>query len=55
MCFLDILVVFRLDLSFNLVENAFATRQLALLTTRIAFLDIWARACEEIKSFWTRK
>ena len=47
-----ILVVFRLDLgqiSFNVVENAFATRQLALLATRIAFLDVWAGACAEIK------
>ena len=51
MCFLDILVVFRLNLgqiSFNLVENAFATRQLALLATRIVFLDIWARAWADI-------
>jgi len=34
------LVVLRLDLgqiSFSLVENAFATRQLAVLATRIAF------------------
>ena len=47
MRFLDILVVLRLDLgpiiSFSLVENAFATRQLALLSTRIA------RACADIK------
>ena len=52
MHFLDILVVLRLDLgqiSFNLGENAFATRQLALLATRIAFYDILARACAEIK------
>ena len=51
--FLDILVVLRLDLSqisFNLVENAFATRQLALLATRIAFYhDIFDRACAEIE------
>ena len=36
MRFLDISVIFRLDLgqiSFNLVENAFATRQLAFLAT----------------------
>ena len=36
MLFLDILVIFRLDLSqitFNPVENAFATQQLALLAT----------------------
>ena len=47
---LDILVVFRLDLgqiSFNLVENAFATRQLAFLATSIAFCDILTRACTE--------
>ena len=47
--FLDILVVFRLNLdlgqiSFNLVQNAFATRQLALLATSIAFYDILARS-----------
>ena len=53
-CFLDILVVFRLDLgqiSFNLVQKAFATWQLALLATiiRIVFFDIWAWACAEIK------
>jgi len=38
--FLDILAVFRLDfgqISLNLVENAFATRQLAVLATSIAF------------------
>ena len=52
MRFLDILVVFRLGLvqiSFNLVENAFATPQLELLVTSIAFYDILARACAEIK------
>ena len=52
MRFLDIMVVFRLDLgqiSFNLVENAFATRQLAFLATGIAFYDISTRACGEIK------
>ena len=51
---MDILVIFRLDLgqiSINLVENAFATRQLALLVTSIAFFDILARACAEIKIF----
>ena len=53
-------MVFRLDLgqiSFNLVENAFATRQLAFLATGIAFYDISPRACTEIKvlSFWMRK
>jgi len=48
---LDILAVFRLDLgqiSFNLVKNAFATRQLAVLAISIAFYDILARACAEI-------
>ena len=53
MRFLEILLVLRLDLgqiSFNLVnENAFATRQLALLATSIAFYDILPRACAEIK------
>ena len=47
-------MVFRLDLgqiSINLVENAFATRQLALLVTSMAFYDILARACAEIKIF----
>ena len=55
MCFLDILVVLRLDvgqISFNLVENVFATRQLAFLATSIAFQDILARACEGILEFW---
>ena len=47
-------VVFRLDLgqiSFNLVENAFATQQLAFLATSIAFYHIVTRACAEIKIF----
>ena len=38
-------MVLKLDLgqiSTNLVENAFATQQLALLVTRIAFYDILA-------------
>ena len=50
---LDILVVFRLDIgqsSFYLVENAFATQQLALLVTNIAFYDVLVRACVEIKT-----
>ena len=50
--FLEILAVFRLDfgqISFNLVENAFATRQLAVLAISIAFYGILARACAEIK------
>ena len=47
MGFLDILVVFRLDLghiSFNPAENAFATWQLAFFATGIAFYDILTRA-----------
>ena len=50
--FLDILVVFRLyfgQISFNLVQKAFATQQFALLATSIPFYDIRARACAEIK------
>jgi len=50
--FLDILAVFGLDfgeISFNLVENAFASRQLAVLATSIAFYDILALACAAIK------
>ena len=57
-CFLEILVVIRLDLgqiSFNLVENAFATQQLAFLATSIAFYHIVTRAYAEIKNFCTRK
>ena len=47
-------MVLRLDLgqiSFNLVEDAFATRQLALLATTcsITFYEILAQACTEIK------
>ena len=51
MIFLVILVVLKLDLdqiSFNLVENALATPQLALLATRNVFYHILARACAEI-------
>jgi len=50
--FLDILAVFRLDfgqISFNLVENAFATQQLAVLATSMTFYEILARACTDIK------
>jgi len=46
------LAFFRLDfgqISFNLVENAFATRQLAILATSIAFYDILAWAYAEIQ------
>ena len=49
---MDILVVFRLDIgriTFNLVEKACATRWFALLDTSIAFQDILAPACAEIK------
>ena len=44
--FLDISAVFRLDfgqISFNPVENAFATRQLAILATGNTFCDILVR------------
>ena len=54
MRFLDILVFFRLDhgqISFNLLENAFATQQLAFLAIGIVFY----RACAEIEIVWTRK
>ena len=50
MYFLDILLVFRLDIgriSFNLVEKTLTTRQFALLATSLAFYDIFARACVE--------
>ena len=46
------MVVLRLDLdqiSFNLDENAFVARQLALLATKIVFYELWAHACAEIK------
>ena len=52
MHFLDSLVVLRLDLgkiTFNLVENGFVARQLALLVTKIMFYELWACACAEIK------
>ena len=45
-------MVFRLDfrqISFNLVENAFASRTLAILATSVTFYDILAQACAEIK------
>jgi len=51
---LDILAFFKLDfvqISFHLVENAIATRQLAILATSIAFYHILAWACAEIKIF----
>ena len=47
-------MVFRLDLgqiSFNLVKNALASRQLGFLATSIAVCDILTRACAEIKIF----
>ena len=50
--FFDVLVVLRLvvgQISFSLVENAFATRRLAVLATRIAYEDIVARAGAEIQ------
>ena len=45
-------MVFRLDfgqISFNLIKNALASRQLGFLATSIAFYDILIRACAEIK------
>ena len=45
-------MLFKLELSqfsFNPVENAFATQQLAFLATSIAFYHIVTRACAEIK------
>jgi len=56
----DIWAVFGLDFGqiiINLVENAFATQQPAVLATSIAFYDILAQACNEIKllSFWRKK
>ena len=56
MHFLDILVVFRLDIgqiSFNPGEEAFATQQLALLATRIAFYDVLAQAFFFLLSFFS--
>jgi len=50
--FFDILVVLRLDLSqisFSLVENAFATQQLAVRGTRIAFKTFWLRHAQKSK------
>ena len=56
MRFLDILVVLRLDLgqiSFNLVENPIATRQLVLLAARIAFYDILAVQTQKSNFFFS--
>jgi len=50
--FLDILAFLRLhvgQISFNLEETAFATRQLAVIATSITLYDILAWACAEIK------
>ena len=38
-------------MNFSLVENAFATRQLAVLATRIAFKTFWPRHAEKSKFF----
>ena len=43
--FLHIMVVLRLDL----LQNAFATRQLALLATTIPFNDIWLNQAQKLK------
>jgi len=37
------------QISFNLVKNAFATQQLAVLATSITFYSILAHACAKIK------
>jgi len=37
------------QISFDLVENTFARRQLAVLATSITLYDILAQACVEIK------
>ena len=52
MCFLDILVLFKLDLGqirFDPVQNAFTTQQLAFLATSIVFYHNVTRACARIK------
>ena len=52
MRFWGILVIFRLNLgqiTFDLVENAFVTQQLAFLATSIAFYHFVTRSCAEIK------
>jgi len=50
--FFDILVVLKLDcgqISFSLVENSLAARQLAVLATRIAFKTFWPRHAQKSK------
>ena len=47
-------MVFKLDfgqISFDLVQKAFATQQFAPLATSIPFYNIWVKACTEIKFF----
>ena len=54
MRFLDILVLLSLDfgqISFNVVKNAIATRQLALLATRIAFLGYFGSGMRRNQNF----
>ena len=41
--------------TFNLVEKTFATCQLSFLATRMAFYDILAPACAEIKILTLRQ
>ena len=56
MLFGGILVVFRLDLgqiSLSLVENAFATPQLALLASKIVSLDILGSGVHRNQNFVT--
>ena len=61
MRFLDILVIFRLDLSqitFNWVENTFAAQQLAFLPPASCFSALWLGHAQKSKfwdSFWTGK
>ena len=63
MRFLDILVIFRLDLgqiTFSPVENAYATQQLAFLVTVLVHCDLGMRRDQnfeilDVWSFWTRK
>jgi len=50
--FFDIFVVLRLELgqiSFSLVENAFAAQQPAVLATGIAFKTFWPRHAQKSK------
>ena len=51
-------MVFRLDLTqitFNLVKNALASRQLGFLATGITFCNILTQACTEIEIVFGRE